>query len=373
MPSMIAKQISAVVFILIRTHVAICSTGPGHGRADSQRTLYRPVDESGAALSLLQLESAPVELLTRPSARYDTSLQAVMPIEWVHVAKTGSSFANTLIHIPGICTGITSKIENIRDTVSGKCPPAEWQCDASALNSARFDHFSVEFDPSTDESIALRANHEPLCAKAGLLKSEWPRGGFSAGKGRFMMFARQPEQRILSYYYYTASLGLAKVISLSDIPTSFWETNSGCVTKMLTRSLYDCPLTKKAAAGILIGTEETLPGSVAQPPTDADVQEAIDRLKTGFSFIGITEQWNLSICLFNKMFGQACSAIQFEDTRPTKGNESMAYDTAGMNGWRDQYDNKVYDAAMAIFESNLNKLQVTEASCEPCYREAGLL
>merc|ERR1740129_445460 len=36
----------------------------------------------------------------------DPSVQAVSPIEWVHVEKAGTSFLNTLMHIPGSCPGL---------------------------------------------------------------------------------------------------------------------------------------------------------------------------------------------------------------------------------------------------------------------------
>jgi len=96
-------------------------------------------------------------------------------------------------------------------------------------------------------------------------------------------------------------------------------------------------------------------------------------LKTGFAFIGITEQWDLSICLFNKMFGiHRCNAAQFENTRPTEGNHSAEYDVSELGEWKDD-DNEIYDLAKRLFEAKLLEYNVNNFSCQSCWQEAGLL
>merc|ERR1719254_213341 len=123
---------------------------------------------------------------------------------------------------------------------------------------------------------------------------------------------------------------------------------------MLTRDVYGC--------------DQSRP-----PPTQVEEDEAMKRLQTGFSFVGLTEQWDLSICLFNKMFNQECQSIQFDNTRPTSTKNSTDYDTVVLNNWRDLSDGKLYDAATKMFEENLEKYGASEISCEPCWRQAGIL
>jgi len=94
-------------------------------------------------------------------------------------------------------------------------------------------------------------------------------------------------------------------------------------------------------------------------------------MQTGFSFIGITDQWDLSICLFNKMFNQECRPFQFVNSHSNNANGSIAlYDTSVLNGWRDPWDNELYELGLSIFETNLKKYNVSEASCQPCWRQA---
>jgi len=112
------------------------------------------------------------------------------------------------------------------------------------------------------------------------------------------------------------------------------------------------------------------------PPTRAEVEEAKVRLQTGFSFIGLTEEWNLSICLFNTMFNQKCQSLQFFNSRPTSESPSRSmsvYDVAELNGWTDPYDNELWDIAVKMFEEALKKYNVSESSCEPCWSDAGVL
>lgn len=261
------------------------------------------------------------------------SLQSVMPIEWLHVPKTGSSFANSLIHLPGVCPGI-KEFTSIAEGYESICPDETWKCNTSAINVGRFDHFGVDFDLS---SYADKRSDSWKCTPE-------PTGGFNAAKGRLMMFVRQPEQRFLSEWSYLARLNRTAHHYLARAKVQA----AGCMTKLLTQNTYGC----------FEGT----------PPTKGDVKKAIARVQTGFSFIGDMDRWNLSVCLFNKMFNQKCMHSQFQNSRPTNrgGHVSTKYDTADLNGWRDPHDNAVYHAAIAIFEKNLKLYKVNDATCEIC-------
>merc|ERR1719401_115797 len=92
------------------------------------------------------------------------------------------------------------------------------------------------------------------------------------------------------------------------------------------------------------------------PPTGVETANAISRMET-FPFVGITEEWDLSICLFRKMFGGQCVGSDFLNMRKTNARatdqsreqaqhdlefdlelETGAYPTDVLNGYTDKYD-----------------------------------
>jgi len=242
------------------------------------------------------------------------------PIEWMHVPKCGSSFVNSIVQIPGTCTGIPA--DYTYEDVNSSSPLTQFQEVArqrckDGIDADRMMHPGVEDIP-----------------------------GWEEGKGRFMTMLRQPEQRMLSdYYYFLPRKSLQDTLG----------NRGGCVVKMLVRK------SQNSCGG--------------DPVSDDEIAEAKERLKTGFAFIGITEQWDLSVCLFNKMFGiDRCHAHQFANTRqtPTFIKSSAEYDISELQGWRDD-DNEIYDEAIRLFEAKLLEYNVSNVSCQSCWQEAGLL
>jgi len=266
------------------------------------------------------------------------SLKRVMPIEFVHVPKCGTSFLNTLMHIPGVCPGLSEDLvfsANKPGILMGqwKAQHAESNCDFKAWDALHISHAGIG-------------------------------SGYEFNKGRFMGFFRQPEERLISHFNFKIEERNAALKTFraprDDIPLDMFIANfSGCETKTLTRD-----------GGMPCDYQQ---GGDGNPPSPHEVQEAKTRLREGFSFVGITEQWSLSICLFNVMFNQTCQAHQFLNARPAKLAEKLRSSTAALNSWRDPYDGEVYDVAKEIFESNLKKYDVSESSCESCWRGAGVV
>lgn len=54
------------------------------------------------------------------------------------------------------------------------------------------------------------------------------------------------------------------------------------------------------------------------PLTAAKLQVAKRRLRERFAFIGLTEEWNDSVCLFHAMFGKTPVSVAFQNVRPSK-------------------------------------------------------
>ena len=107
--------------------------------------------------------------------------------------------------------------------------------------------------------------------------------------------------------------------------------------------------------------------------TQADGVQAARRVREGFAFVGITEEWDLSICLFHKMFGGLCVFSEFQDIRPTFPGKSANtdYNTSELMAWHDDIDEIVYEAALEVFHKNLVLYNVSHETCQECYRNAG--
>merc|ERR1712032_1088707 len=143
-----------------------------------------------------------VTTVCRKRPPIDPSFRGILPIEWVHVPKCGTSFINTLIHIPFFCPAISKDLVYQPPMGSFVSNHLVGKCDTSLLD--------IDLDRIRHKSIEVSLS-----------------GGFEAAKGRFMMFVRQPEQRLLSHYHYRKGTG--KHSSLKYMMTY----ESGVMTKML--------------------------------------------------------------------------------------------------------------------------------------------
>mmetsp|Transcript_4890 Transcript_4890/g.9776 ORF Transcript_4890/g.9776 Transcript_4890/m.9776 type:complete len:185 (+) Transcript_4890:1-555(+) len=135
--------------------------------------------------------------------------------------------------------------------------------------------------------------------------------------------------------------------------TEWMAYSSGCAVRMLTRTGHPC-------------------GGMGGPPTQEEVKKAKERLSTEFIFVGLTDDWPLSMCLLSAMFRVPCYQGMMVDTRPGF-KKKPEYDTEQLEGMTDPYDGPLYEEALQLFNARLKQYNVTEASCkETCWRDAGL-
>ena len=208
----------------------------------------------------------------------------------------------------------------------------------------------------------------PTKCDMSLLHCDWPPNAthqwltdqkYEQNKGRFVGLFRQPEQRLLSAYNDDEDLFRASPYPICR-----------CCNETMTAEVSMDEFIKRWAswqAGQICGI---YPG--VHNLTQADVSKAVQRLEEGFAFVGLQEEWELSICLFHAKFGGKCLAVDFDDTRPSKGASSHTYDTSILNGWTDEPDRAVYAKAKQMFEADLQKYDISHETCKPCYEEAGL-
>lgn len=84
----------------------------------------------------------------------------------------------------------------------------------------------------------------------------------------------------------------------------------------------------------------------AQPPTTAMVREACTRLQS-FGFVGISDYWDASICLFHALNGGQMSDVEFVNVR--KGNYQKVPEATKHAFCDDYADLQLYRCALAVF------------------------
>ena len=113
------------------------------------------------------------------------------------------------------------------------------------------------------------------------------------------------------------------------------------------------------------------------PASDEETPLAIQRLNNGFVFVGLVEEWTLTICLLHAMFGGTsmftkCSPDEFGYKLATPKSSNSTTDNASLHldGFEDVQDERLYEEARQFFRNRLQRFNVSTESCEPCLREA---
>eukprot|EP00435_Cladocopium_sp_Y103_P069429 s27_g33.t1 len=260
------------------------------------------------------------------------------PMFWLHIPKCGTSFYNALVHLPGSCPGWPENL-SINDERFGKCFEVGsrsmcpvW-CDQALVHCNRFPNETHQF-----------------------LNEEM----YQAHKGKFVALFRQPEQRLLSAWYDHNDIFRADPFI------------AACAENRTPERLMSMEEFERVVSGW--ETKQLAGRNRSLNATQADISMALERLREGFAFVGLQEEWSLSICLFHAKFGGPCRKLEFLDTRPDNRITSVTstYDTAILNGWVDEIDRPVYAEAVKMFKADLAKFGVSHESCTACYEEAGL-
>jgi len=272
-------------------------------------------------------------------------LEAAKPIAWLHVPQAGSSLGNFMSRLPSLCPGIEEDLEIRNSTTMGHFPN-------------RF--FKTRYDPLSETGICPGS-----FSRWGNLRGAGPTWD-EQYEGHCFVMLRQPEQRTLSGYNYGQFCWPESLPASNEL--QYAERIQGCAVRMITRG--GGPKAKQTCGGQYTGL-----------PTWDEVALAIHRIRTGCAFVGITDQWPLSMCLGHRIFGGKCRVTDFVDGRmTTKGGgettkiapDPHLYDLKPLSNFTDPYDGALYQAALEVFQENLLRYNVSMEACQPCFEEAGV-
>lgn len=268
-------------------------------------------------------------------------LELLLPIAWLHIPRCGSSFINTLIHNPSICNKMPDDARVLVDERGFPLEPFFEKYPKNEFCRGGFTPKYIYSDPPGHLSVA---------------------SVYDQIYGHGIVMLRQPEQRLISAFQNHAMGTHVDIwpITLKD----YAKLQEGCMVKMFVRKNHKNDGSDEHSFG---RQGPCLEVKEPSPPSAEETQLAIHRMKTGFPFVGITDQFDLSVCLFHVMFGGTCQDYMFHDIRPSNVTDltghKVNYDTSVLEGWRDRSDNALYEEAKNIFQASLDRFGVSKANC----------
>ncbi|EGD80597.1 hypothetical protein PTSG_01186 [Salpingoeca rosetta] len=254
---------------------------------------------------------------------------------WLHFPKTGTSFA--LVLYDYVCSGLTPEMLPT---------PARHENQGFALPQ-----FEEELKRREDVSCDLRLFRRPRVGHRSL-----PQGDMSRTTSVYVAMFRDPRERLRSAY----------MNGLHAVGVRAQRRLDMLRTVKTPRDFVNFPGVKhcqvKMMAGYKCGEDVEV--------THMHVKLALHRLRTHFVFVGITDSWTESVCLFHRMFGGRLVEHAFHNVRETTGNlgnrqRRRANDTMTPNGGEEDDDDSE-DAAeeepmFTIADDPLDWLLYTEA------------
>ena len=245
-------------------------------------------------------------------------------LAWFHVPKAGSSFGTALAHYANESLPPDARIEPCGPEMGEHCLEER--------------HFLSKYPMDTWFK-------DVFWEKSGNFGGHWPitESAWRMYEGSFYGFFRHPAARSWSAYDHFAAQGVNGFSRLTG--QQYGERIRGTVTKMLAGQ----------ATGISC---QSVTGSCETLDLEPNRQLALQRMQ-GFAFVGLTEHWSLSICLFSVMTKTRCLESFFDNSRPS----NTSHDLGPLGKVHDDDDTAVYEVASARFWSDIKKYRISSDQC----------
>lgn len=248
----------------------------------------------------------------------------IKPIFWLHVPKSGTSFETAVMHLAcGDCV-----------TLGGHVEPGKRDKKLKHKDEHHWDGATQEWNRRCGDNTFMRfeSNHAPM----------WRIGNIDEDLGHVVTMVRDPTKRIVSGWNHNKH----------DCPApdfdSYAECTNACATQMIN--------------GYWCGPDFR----VHSPAVTRDPQTAIARMKQ-FGFVGLTDEYDFSVCLLHAMYGGDCSPYEFVNVR--KGSYSVleASVEERLASNHSGADATLYQAAKKIFWKNMARFKVSRSTCLNMY------
>ena len=272
-------------------------------------------------------------------------------MHWLHVPKTGSSFGTALVHrgCPRIPPEAAADDGAPIVSLTSRYPrrSRRW-CDKGAFLGNLNGHEPVRYPEHLGATVALfRRPGARLLSECAALDVEFRRAFGAAASAPSGGVYAKPFLREFLYSHGYSHAAIAKLASAWDRHLSIplraclsLPDVRGCQTKMVLGVPCAAPLQLNASL----------------------LAEAVRRLTSDFLFVGLTEEWDTSVCLFHATLGGEAVAAEFLNARPRARAAPNANATRVRRRDRvqlqvqtpaDAWDEELHSAAVARFRSDL--------------------
>ena len=214
---------------------------------------------------------------------------------------------------------------------------------------------------------------------AGVQHAGISRGNFEEYRGRFFALFRDPRAR--GWSAYNEFVGDAATRQLFP-PNQYAKCIAGAQVKMLTGEVGPLAYSSlRCHCPVINGTAPFRTVSCARGcgATVPDMALAKRRFDEGFAFVGLTEEYAMSICLFAAKFNVPCLSGLFANSRPSSKRGSHAFvhhhrvdlnltrnDNASSDSFSvfaDPYDMALHGWATARFQKDLEQYGLSSEIC----------
>eukprot|EP00928_Gymnodinium_smaydae_P057458 TRINITY_DN4069_c0_g1_i3.p1 TRINITY_DN4069_c0_g1~~TRINITY_DN4069_c0_g1_i3.p1 ORF type:complete len:723 (+),score=158.17 TRINITY_DN4069_c0_g1_i3:44-2170(+) len=245
-------------------------------------------------------------------------------VAWFHCPKCGTSFGTTLAHYANASLPEDAHIEQ---AAPGVIP------EKTFLNEYPVDKW---FHNLLWKKAEHWGDHDGITDKV-----------YEEFRGDFFGMFRRPRERLLSAWEHFGA-GTAD-------PQAYAVATQGVVTKMLAGQSHglSCTWPKE------LHCPDSFP---CQSDIRPDVDLALERLN-GFKFVGLTEEYSLSVCLFHAMFGGECLPVEFDNMRP----QLAPTRDDPFESFSDPYDGAIHQRVQEIFWKRIFQYDVNMETCATKY------
>ena len=251
----------------------------------------------------------------------------MVAMTWLHVPKAGSTWINTLLAT--VCGDeLESRMHQVRPSSSGlkgfvqRLPNATIRPCLSGLGGAR-------------GTLLDLAHHTSMGQGSSLVDTG-------------VTLLRDPKQRLMSSFHYrqVKPYDRGQPVPTSLLEFDLWER--GCVVKMLARSGVN-------ACGH------------SPPNNHSATLEEVDAAKgmlSRFLFVGLTDEYNLSLCLWHHRFGpRLAEQSEFLNTRTGPVRQLNGFYNISTLG-DDPYDGPLYEHARSLFWASFRRANLSQQTCD---------